>query len=153
MTVKAFGAVAHDKPLEPMSIMRRAVGAQDVQIDIAFCGVCHSDLHQVRAEWAGTVYPCVPGHEIVGRAVALGAHVSGVKVGDLVGVGCIVDSCKECEECGVGLENYCERTPTWTYNGQDAHSGVDAFCCACSLATAAPRNKAKRAEPSRNARR
>jgi uncharacterized zinc-type alcohol dehydrogenase-like protein len=119
MTVKAFGAVAHDKPLEPMSIMRRAVGAQDVQIDIAFCGVCHSDLHQVRAEWAGTVYPCVPGHEIVGRAVALGARVSGVKVGDLVGVGCIVDSCKECDECGVGLENYCDNM-VGTYNSRTA---------------------------------
>ena len=72
MTVRAFGAVPHDKPLEPMAITRRAVGTHDVRIDITFCGVCHSDLHQVRAEWAGTVYPCVPGHEIVGRAAATG---------------------------------------------------------------------------------
>lgn len=116
MTTKAYGAHAGDKPLEPLDITRRAPGAQDVQIDIAYCGVCHSDLHQVRAEWAGTLYPCVPGHEIVGRVSAVGADVTGHKIGDLVGVGCIVDSCKHCEDCGEGLENYCDRM-VGTYNG------------------------------------
>ncbi|WP_438452187.1 alcohol dehydrogenase catalytic domain-containing protein, partial [Listeria monocytogenes] len=79
-----------------------------VKIDIAFCGVCHSDIHQVRAEWAGTLFPCVPGHEIVGRVSAVGANVSGFKVGELVGVGCIVDSCRHCADCDEGLENYCD---------------------------------------------
>jgi uncharacterized zinc-type alcohol dehydrogenase-like protein len=115
MNVKAFGAQAGDQALEPMDISRRAPGAHDVQISIAYCGVCHSDIHQVRSEWAGTVYPCVPGHEIVGRVTAVGAHVSGFREGDLVGVGCMVDSCKHCEECADGLENYCDGM-TGTYN-------------------------------------
>jgi uncharacterized zinc-type alcohol dehydrogenase-like protein len=115
MTINAYGAHAGDKPLESMQITRRAPGAHDIQIDIAFCGVCHSDLHQVRAEWAGTMYPCVPGHEIVGRVSALGEHVSTFKIGDLVGVGCIVDSCQHCEECAEGLENYCDNM-IGTYN-------------------------------------
>ncbi len=119
MTVKAYGAHAADKPLESLDIVRRAPGAHDVQIDIDFCGVCHSDLHTVRAEWAGTLYPCVPGHEIVGRVSAVGAHVSGHKVGDLVGVGCMVDSCKACADCGEGLENYCDNM-VGTYNGPTA---------------------------------
>lgn len=128
MLVQAYGAHAGDKPLEPMQIYRRAPAAHDVQIDIAFCGICHSDLHQVRAEWAGTQYPCVPGHEIVGRVSAVGAHVSDYKVGDLVGVGCIVDSCKHCDDCESGLENYCDGmigtynfptpdAPGWTMGG------------------------------------
>ncbi|MGF9758382.1 NAD(P)-dependent alcohol dehydrogenase [Microvirga sp. 0TCS3.31] len=99
-----------------MDINRRLVSPHDVGIDIAFCGVCHSDIHQVRSEWAGTLYPCVPGHEIVGRVSAVGAHVSGHKVGDLVGVGCIVDSCKRCDDCSDGLENYCDHM-IGTYNG------------------------------------
>lgn len=116
MTVKAYGAYAGDQPLEAMEITRRPPGAHDVQIDIAFCGVCHSDLHQVRAEWAGTLFPCVPGHEIVGRVSGVGAHVAGFKTGDLVGVGCIVDSCQHCEECDAGQENYCDGM-IGTYNG------------------------------------
>jgi uncharacterized zinc-type alcohol dehydrogenase-like protein len=115
MSVKAYGAYAGDKSLEPMQITRRAPGPHDVQIDIAYCGVCHSDLHQVRSEWAGTVFPCVPGHEIVGRVASVGVHVSGFQQGDLVGVGCIVDSCQHCEECEEGLENYCDRM-IGTYN-------------------------------------
>ncbi|MGC4028960.1 MAG: NAD(P)-dependent alcohol dehydrogenase [Steroidobacteraceae bacterium] len=115
MTVKAYGAHAADKPLGPMSILRRAPAAHDVQIDIAYCGVCHSDLHQVRSEWAGTRYPCVPGHEIVGRVSAVGTQVSRFKAGDLVGVGCIVDSCQHCEDCAAGLENYCDGM-VGTYN-------------------------------------
>lgn len=119
MTVKAYGANAATEPLHVMGISRRAPGVHDVQIDIAFCGVCHSDIHQVRAEWAGTLYPCVPGHEIVGRVSALGTHVSGYHVGDLVGVGCIVDSCQHCEDCDAGLENYCDHM-VGTYNGPTA---------------------------------
>ncbi len=116
MTVKAYGAQASDRPLESMDIARRVPGAHDVQIAVAYCGVCHSDIHQVRSEWAGTLYPCVPGHEIVGRVASVGAHVSGFKPGDLVGVGCIVDSCKHCEDCDAGLENYCDQM-VGTYNG------------------------------------
>ena len=119
MTVKAYGAYAGDKPLQPLDIERRAPGARDVKIEIAFCGVCHSDLHQVRAEWAGTVFPCVPGHEIVGRVSAIGAEVTKVRPGDLVGVGSIVDSCRHCPDCGADLENYCD-TMVGTYNSPTA---------------------------------
>jgi uncharacterized zinc-type alcohol dehydrogenase-like protein len=115
MTVKALGAYAADKPLESMDITRRAPGPHDVRIDIAYCGVCHSDLHQARAEWAGTVFPCVPGHEIVGRVSAVGEHVRGFQTGDLVGVGCMVDSCRHCTDCEEGLENYCDGM-VGTYN-------------------------------------
>ena len=118
MTTKAYGAHAGDQPLEPMTIERRAPDANDVQIDIAFCGVCHSDLHTVRSEWAGTRYPCVPGHEIVGQVSAVGAAVTGFEVGDIVGVGCMVDSCKRCSACGEGLEQYCENGFVGTYNGR-----------------------------------
>lgn len=116
MTVKAYGAYAPDQALESMDITRRAPGAHDVQIAIDFCGVCHSDLHTVRGEWAGSQFPCVPGHEIVGRVSAIGTHVTQHKVGDLVGVGCMVDSCKACADCGEGLENYCDNM-VGTYNG------------------------------------
>ena len=117
MTTKAYGAHAGTQPLESLDIARRAPGPHDVQIEIAYCGVCHSDLHQVRGEWAGTLYPCVPGHEIVGHVSAVGAHVSGFQAGDLVGVGCMVDSCRHCAECDAGLENYCDGM-VGTYNGQ-----------------------------------
>ncbi|MDT3667344.1 NAD(P)-dependent alcohol dehydrogenase [Cronobacter dublinensis] len=115
MKIKAIGALCATQPLEPMDIPRREPGEHDVQIAISYCGVCHSDIHQARAEWAGTLFPCVPGHEIVGRVTATGAQVSGFTPGDLVGVGCIVDSCKHCEECDDGLENYCDHM-TGTYN-------------------------------------
>lgn len=117
MTVKAYGANTAADNLHAMDISRRKPGQHDVQIDIAFCGVCHSDIHQVRSEWAGTLYPCVPGHEIVGRVSVTGAHVKGFKVGDLVGVGCMVDSCRHCDDCNEGLENYCNNMVN-TYNGQ-----------------------------------
>ncbi len=112
MQINAIGTNSASQPLGSMAITRREPGPDDVQIAIDYCGVCHSDVHQARAEWAGTLYPCVPGHEIVGRVTA---------VGDLVGVGCMVDSCKECEECRDGLENYCDHM-VLTYNGptQDA---------------------------------
>jgi uncharacterized zinc-type alcohol dehydrogenase-like protein len=115
MTIKAYGAYAADKPLEAMHIERRQPGARDVQIEIAYCGVCHSDLHTVRSEWGGTLYPCVPGHEIVGRVSAVGGAVTKFSVGDLVGVGCLVDSCQNCAGCEEGLEQYCDNF-TATYN-------------------------------------
>ncbi|MES2173524.1 MAG: NAD(P)-dependent alcohol dehydrogenase [Pseudomonadota bacterium] len=120
MSVKAYGAYAADKPLEAITIERRPVGAHDVQIAIAYCGVCHSDLHQVRSEWDGTLYPCVPGHEIVGHVTAVGDHVAKFKVGDTVGVGCMVDSCQSCASCDEGLEQYCETGFVGTYNGPTA---------------------------------
>ncbi|MGN2248172.1 NAD(P)-dependent alcohol dehydrogenase [Frateuria sp. GZRR35] len=118
MKTKAYGAHASDKPLEAIDIERRQPGPHDVQIDIAYCGVCHSDLHTVRSEWAGTLYPCVPGHEIVGHVSAVGSEVAGFKVGDTVGVGCLVDSCQHCASCGEGLEQFCENGFTGTYNGK-----------------------------------
>ncbi|RXU67796.1 zinc-binding dehydrogenase [Pseudomonas protegens] len=128
MQVFAYGAHAGDKPLEPLRITRRDPGPDDVLIEIAYCGICHSDLHQVRGEWAGTRFPCVPGHEIVGRVAAVGQKVTGFAPGDRVGVGCIVDSCKHCQECAEGLENYCDGmigtynfatpdAPGWTLGG------------------------------------
>jgi len=119
MKIKAIGALSAAQALEPMDISRREPGPHDVQIAIAYCGVCHSDVHQARAEWAGTLFPCVPGHEIVGRVAAVGSDVTGYKEGDLVGVGCIVDSCKQCEDCEEGLENYCDHM-VGTYNGPTA---------------------------------
>ena len=120
MTTKAYGAHAADKPLQSIDIERRAPGPQDVQIDIAYCGVCHSDLHTVRSEWGGTLYPCVPGHEIVGHVSAVGGAVTGFKVGDTVGVGCLVGSCQHCAACDEGLEQYCENGFVGTYNGPTA---------------------------------
>jgi Zn-dependent alcohol dehydrogenases len=120
MLSKAFGAYAADKPLEPLSITRREVGPNDVQIAIAYCGVCHSDLHTVRSQWAGTLYPCVPGHEIVGHVTAVGSAVTNFKVGETVGVGCMVDSCQSCYACDDGLEQYCEHGFVGTYNGPTA---------------------------------
>ncbi|TCM12733.1 putative zinc-type alcohol dehydrogenase-like protein [Novosphingobium sp. PhB165] len=117
MVTKAYGAYSGDKPLELMLIERREPGAHDVAIEIAFCGVCHSDLHQVRGEWAGTLYPCVPGHEIVGHVTAIGSAVTGFAVGETVGVGCMVDSCQHCSSCEEGLEQYCDSGFVGTYNG------------------------------------
>jgi uncharacterized zinc-type alcohol dehydrogenase-like protein len=119
MTTNAYGAYAADKPLEPIAIERREPGPNDVQIDIAYCGVCHSDLHTVRSEWGGTLYPCVPGHEIVGHVSAVGPRVTRFAVGDTVGVGCLVDSCRHCEGCEEGLEQYCDSF-TGTYNSPTA---------------------------------
>ncbi len=117
MTTRAYGAQAADKPLEAMDIERRAPGTQDVEIDIAYCGVCHSDLHTVRSEWGGTLYPCVPGHEIVGHVSAVGSDVTDLKIGDTVGVGCMVDSCQHCASCTEGLEQFCDHGFVPTYNG------------------------------------
>ena len=120
MSTRAYGANAADQPLQAMQIARRAPGPRDVQIDIAYCGVCHSDLHTVRSEWAGTKYPCVPGHEIVGHVSAVGADVTRFAVGDTVGVGCLVGSCQHCSACAEGLEQYCENGFVGTYNGPTA---------------------------------
>ena len=120
MITKAYGAHAADKPLESLDIQRRTPGANDVQIDIAYCGVCHSDLHTVRSEWGGTLYPCVPGHEIVGHVTAVGNEVTRFKIGDTVGVGCLVGSCQRCASCADGLEQYCENGFVGTYNGKTA---------------------------------
>ena len=118
MTVKAYGATSAEQPLESLDIFRRPPGPHDVQIDIAYCGVCHSDLHQVRSEWGGTLYPCVPGHEIVGYVSAVGDHVTGFAIGDRVGVGCMVDSCQSCPSCDEGLEQFCTGSGfVGTYNG------------------------------------
>ncbi|MCR6496125.1 NAD(P)-dependent alcohol dehydrogenase [Thermomonas sp. S9] len=115
--VKARGAHAADQPVVALDIPRRAPGARDVQIEIAYCGICHSDLHTIRSEWPGTRYPCVPGHEIVGHVSAVGKDVTRFKVGDTVGVGCMVGSCRRCAACAEGLEQYCENGMVGTYNG------------------------------------
>lgn len=114
--VKAYAAQAADKQLEPFSIDRPDPGSEDVEIEILFCGVCHSDIHTARNEWGGTKYPCVPGHEIVGKVSRVGKDVKKYKEGDTVGVGCFVDSCGHCESCDEGLEQYCLNGPTATYN-------------------------------------
>lgn len=127
-TVRAYSAASPTTPLAADTIARRQPTDHDVQIEIMFCGVCHSDLHQVRDEWhdaAPTVYPCVPGHEIVGRVTAVGSRVKKFQVGDLAAVGCLVDSCRSCSSCQQGLEQYCLQGATLTYNSPDRHtSGV-----------------------------
>ncbi len=123
LPASAFAAHAADAPFAPFAFQRREPTAHDVVIDILFCGVCHSDLHTARAEWEGTVFPCVPGHEIVGRVVQVGAHVKNFTVGQTVGVGCMVDSCQTCASCAEGLEQYCETGFTGTYNSPDKHTG------------------------------
>lgn len=126
-TVKAFGTEAAESPLDQLTIDRRTPTSHDVAIEILYCGVCHSDLHTARNEWHGTVYPCVPGHEIVGKVVSVGDHVSKFKVGDLAAVGCMVDSCRECQHCKEGLEQYCEVGNTGTYNSPDKYLGTRTY--------------------------
>jgi alcohol dehydrogenase (NADP+) len=122
MKMNAYAAQNATTPLAPFSFQRRDVGKHDVQIEILYCGVCHSDLHTVRSEWDGTTYPCVPGHEIVGRVMNVGAKVNKFKKGDTVGVGCMVDSCLTCANCKDNLEQFCENGTTWTYNSPDKHT-------------------------------
>jgi alcohol dehydrogenase (NADP+) len=126
MKTSAYAAQTATNPLAPFNFQRRDVGKHDVQIEILYCGVCHSDLHTVRNEWKGTTYPCVPGHEIVGRVVAVGAHVKKFKEGDTAGVGCMVDSCRTCANCEEDLEQFCPET-TWTFNSPDKHLGGMTF--------------------------
>jgi len=118
-----YAAVGPTAPLAPFRFERREPGPRDVQIEIQYCGVCHSDLHSVRDEWHGTVYPIVPGHEIIGRVTNVGKDVKGFKAGDLAGVGCLVDSCRTCASCRENLENYCDVGFTLTYNSPDQHTG------------------------------
>lgn len=120
-TIKAFGTEAPDANLKQMHIDRREVTTKDVEIDILYCGVCHSDLHTARNEWHGTVYPNVPGHEIVGRITRVGPGVTKFRIGDRAAVGCMVDSCRECQYCKEGLEQYCENGNILTYNSPDKH--------------------------------
>ncbi len=130
---KAFGALSNHAELEPITISRRETRPNDVAIEILFSGVCHSDMHTARGEWDGliypdgTIYPCVPGYEIVGRVSSIGAEVTKFKPGDLVAVGTMVDSCQECEACKAGLEQHCERFATWTYNSPDRITGDNTY--------------------------
>ena len=116
---KAYAAQNAEAPLAPYQFERRDLRADDVQIEILYCGVCHSDLHQVRNEWGGSIYPMVPGHEIVGKVVAVGTEVTRFQPGDTVGVGVIVDSCNSCKNCQNNYEQYCEEGPTSTYNAYE----------------------------------
>jgi alcohol dehydrogenase (NADP+) len=122
--IQAYAAADARAPLAPFSFEPRALRELDVQIEILYCGVCHSDLHQARNEWRNTIYPVVPGHEIVGRITATGAGVTRFSAGDLVGVGCLVDSCRTCPSCAEGLEQYCENGFVGTYNGKDRLTGA-----------------------------
>jgi alcohol dehydrogenase (NADP+) len=119
--VKAFGTEAADALLQQLNIRRRNLTLHDVEIEILYCGVCHSDLHTVRNEWHSTVYPCVPGHEIVGKVISIGSEVTKFIPGDLAAVGCMVDSCRHCDYCKEGLEQYCEEGNIGTYNSPDKH--------------------------------
>lgn len=119
--VKAYGAKSATAKLEPMTIERRETKPSDVKIDITYCGVCHSDIHTVRNDWQNSVYPVIPGHEIIGRVTDVGSDVTNFKVGDVVGVGCLVDSCQTCNSCKEDLEQYCENGWTGTYNSVDKH--------------------------------
>ncbi len=123
MKTNAYAAQNATAPLAPFSIQRRDPGEHDVLIKILFCGICHSDLHTARGEWQGTNYPCVPGHEIIGKVVKVGVHVKKFKEGDIAAVGCMVDSCGNCENCRDNLEQFCEQSPTFTYNSPDKHGG------------------------------
>jgi uncharacterized zinc-type alcohol dehydrogenase-like protein len=127
--IKAYAAIAADKPLQPYEFERRNLRPYDIEFDILYCGVCHSDIHQARNEWGSSVYPMVPGHEIVGRVTRVGQNVTKFKPGDIAGIGCMVDSCRQCDACAAGIEQYCERGSTMTYNdidkidGQAIHGG------------------------------
>ena len=126
-SVKAFGAASKEDDLVEMQIDRREVTENDIEIEILYCGVCHSDLHTARNDWGGTKYPSVPGHEIVGKITNVGSGVTQFKIGDLAGVGCIVDSCGTCDSCKQDLEQYCLNGFTGTYNGADKHLGGHTF--------------------------
>ena len=119
LKTKAYAAQSETSPLAPWNLDRRDLTSFDVQIEILYCGVCHSDLHTARGEWYNSVYPVVPGHEIVGKVIAVGSDVNKYTTGDIVGVGCMVDSCSTCASCLDGLEQYCEEGSTGTYNSPE----------------------------------
>jgi uncharacterized zinc-type alcohol dehydrogenase-like protein len=125
--IQAWGAPAAGKPLGPMTIERREPRPHDVVLDILFCGICHSDIHQARDEWSGGTFPMVPGHEIVGRVARVGSESTKFAVGDLAGVGCFVDSCRRCPPCGEQLEQFCESTAAFTYNGTEMDRKTPTF--------------------------
>lgn len=127
MATKAFAAQSATSPLGPFNIQRREPTAKDVEIDILYCGVCHSDLHFARNEWGFSAYPIVPGHEILGRVTRVGKDVTKFKAGDMAAVGCMVDSCRTCSSCKQGLEQFCQTGSIFTYNGPDKHSGGMTF--------------------------
>jgi uncharacterized zinc-type alcohol dehydrogenase-like protein len=127
MEVLGYAAQSAEAALAPYRFERRDPRPDDVVIQILYCGVCHSDLHQARNDWGGSSYPMVPGHEIIGRVVSVGPDVTRCKPGDQVGVGCMVDSCHHCAACEQGLEQYCEEHPTFTYNGVDRHDHLPTF--------------------------
>ncbi|MEM0516898.1 MULTISPECIES: NAD(P)-dependent alcohol dehydrogenase [Aequorivita] len=120
-STKAYGVQSEKDNLKPMNIHRRDVGDNDVKLDITYCGVCHSDIHTARNEWGGSKYPVVPGHEIIGHVSEVGKNVKNIKQGDVVGVGCMVDSCQECNSCKNNLEQFCEKGATFTYNSKDKY--------------------------------
>ena len=126
-TIKAYGTESNSADLEPMEIKRRDILENDVKIDILYCGVCHSDIHAAHNDWGNTTYPLVPGHEIIGRVAEVGDKVSNFKKGDLVGVGCMVDSCQECGACEDDLEQFCEQGMTATYNSKNPHTGEQTY--------------------------
>lgn len=121
--VKGYAAQNAKAPLTPYSFERREVGKNDVLIDIHYCGICHSDIHQIKDEWGGSLFPMVPGHEIIGVVSQTGSSVSKFKVGDRVGVGCFVDSCRQCDNCHEGMEQFCDGGMTLTYNNRDRKTG------------------------------
>jgi uncharacterized zinc-type alcohol dehydrogenase-like protein len=125
--VKAYGTEAANAPLHSMNIKRRELLHHDVEMEILYCGICHSDLHQIKNEFGGTMFPIVPGHEIVGKVTKIGAHVTKFEVGDLAAVGCIVDSCGECEYCENDLEQFCDEGATYSFNSPDKHLGGATF--------------------------
>ena len=126
-STKAYASQSAKSPLAPFSFERRDPNPTDVQIDILFCGVCHSDLHTARGEWGSTKYPCVPGHEIVGRVAKVGRDVKNFREGEMAAVGCMVDSCHTCQNCKEGLEQFCTNGATFTYNSADKHTGGHTF--------------------------
>jgi uncharacterized zinc-type alcohol dehydrogenase-like protein len=157
-----YAAPSAKEPVVPFHFERRDPGADDVEIKILYCGVCHSDLHQVRNEWGNTVYPCVPGHEIIGTVTRVGGAVTTFKPGDIAGIGCMVDACRECENCRKGLEQFCKpgfiatykspdpHTKRQTFGGYSSHIVVDrhfALCCRCQLAQPWLRETAVQARP------
>ena len=125
--VKAYAAYDAATPLKPFDFERKEVGPKQVQIEILFSGVCHSDIHTAKGDWGPAIYPLVPGHEIVGRIVAVGSEVSKFSVGELAGVGCFVDSCRKCENCKEGVEQYCEEGMTGTYNSYERGTNIPTY--------------------------
>jgi uncharacterized zinc-type alcohol dehydrogenase-like protein len=127
LNVLGYAAQSAEEPLAPFAFTRRDPRPDDVVIEILYCGICHSDLHNARNDWGNATYPIVPGHEVIGRVASVGSQVTRFKVGDNVGVGCMVDSCQHCTSCAQGLEQYCEEGSSYTYNSVDRHDGLATF--------------------------